>query len=123
MGWSDLGAILTFAGVILTTIITTLAVRGKNSSEARKNDAEGEASLSKATMDFANQIKKNLEDQIASMRVDNDRKLDNLRERVISLEAENRIYRMHNAMLIEQLVGAGIRPVDPPSPSPPFGDD
>jgi len=122
--WADLAPFLTFAGGIIVTVITTLAIWPKNKSEVRKNDAEGDATLAKVTMDFTNQVKATLEKQIEDLREDSEKKLDGLKERIISLETENRIYRKHNAMLIEQLVGAGIRPVEAPLFGfPPHHDD
>lgn len=130
-----LNPIVALIGSIIVAIVTAMTMRRKTNAEAKKASYEGEASLSAVTLEWAQSIRTELEAQMESVKAANlaevrglreqmaERELSSavqiseMKERLASLESENRIYRRHNAMLIEQLVGAGIKPVTPPLPS------
>jgi hypothetical protein len=76
-------------------------------STARRNNDEGEASLSQVTLAWATQLR----DDIASLKDE----VAGLRGQVADLEKENRLLRRHNEQLVDQVIGLGGVPVDMPS--------
>jgi hypothetical protein len=116
MGWPSWEAMLVFAGGVITTLLTVGARRGGDIAGARKADKEGEASLSTATIAWAKHLQETLNSQIKQLREEYEQKQGEMQERLLKLEAENRIYRAHNRVLIIQLVQAGITPADLPHP-------
>lgn len=115
MGLPSWEALLTFLSGVIVAAIAALGLRSKNSAEASKASSEAEASLSKATLDWAKALKADLSDRLEELRTEYDDKLEKLQSRLAHLEAENRLYRRYNGMLIGQIRNAGLVPVPPPS--------
>jgi hypothetical protein len=107
-------ALLTFlSGVIVATIVA-LGARTKNTAEASKASSEGEASLSEATLRWAKDLRADLRERIEDLRTDYDKKIEAMQDRLSELEAENRLYRRYNGLLIGQIKEAGLIPIPPP---------
>ncbi|MFW6031588.1 MAG: hypothetical protein ACOC9T_03265 [Myxococcota bacterium] len=106
----DAGAILTFIGGVVVTAIGALARRSLRQSEAKKHDAQGEASLASVTLDWAAQLRADLENS----RKETEKRLAQMSTRISALERENEIYRKHNTLLTKQIIEAGLVPAPRP---------
>lgn len=92
MEFLDWQSILPFLGGIIVAFLTGLFGQRKSTAESRKAHAEAESSLSSATMEWAREVKKGLEERIASL----SRRLDRL-------ERENQALK-------KQILEAGLVP-------------
>ena len=99
----------------MVATIAALSMRSKTVAEADKANAEGEASLSNATISWAKELKSDLKERLDDMRRDYDEQLAKMTARLTELDAENRLYRKYNHMLIVQIKDAGLVPVPPPT--------
>jgi chromosome segregation ATPase len=107
-------AVLTFLSGVVIAAIAALSIRSKTVAEASKASSEAEASLSRATLEWAQALKADLKERISELRAEYDEKLEKLQTRLTELDAENRLYRRYNGMLIGQIKEAGMIPVPPP---------
>jgi len=96
------------------TIIGILSNRSRGKAEARKLHAESEASISKAAVEVAGALRR----EMGALRRQHQEDLERLTERLRSLEERNSLYRRYIGMLITQLTGANLTPVQPPDPLP-----
>lgn len=118
MGLPSWEAIFTFLGGVVVATIAAFGMRPKNVAEADKANAEGEASLSNATITWAKELRADLRERLDDMRRDYDGQLAKMTARLTELDAENRLYRKYNHMLIVQIKDAGLIPVPPPTLGP-----
>ena len=108
-------ALLTFMSGVIVAAIAALGMRGKNNAEASKASSEAEASLSQATLSWARDLRTDLRERIEELKEEYDKKLAKMQDKLSELEAENRLYRRYNNMLIVQIKKAGLIPIPPPS--------
>lgn len=107
-------SVLTFLSGVTIAIVTVLAARRKNDAEASKASSEAEASLSQATLQWAKDLRADLKSRIDELKGEYDEKLEKMQTKLSELEAENRLYRRYNGMLIGQIKKAGLVPLPPP---------
>lgn len=103
----DWSAILAILAGLAGAVIGGLFMVGKNKADAKRSDQEGEATLSKVTIEWAKELRSSLETQIHNLNADYERKFTAMSLRIAALEA-------HNAMLMDQLEAAGLNPVPLP---------
>jgi len=106
----DYTVALTFIGGVVAAAIGALAMRPLRRAQAHKNSREGEATLSEATLKWAQDIRAEFE----VYKAETTAKLDAMTDKLAILQVENEIYRKHNALLTDQLLDAGLNPVPRP---------
>jgi hypothetical protein len=97
---------------LITSLVTVLASRKRNSAEAYKYKAEADATISTATLALADRLQK----EIDKLRGQHLQDLADLTLRIQQLEERNNLYRRYISMLIGQLTAANIMPIEPPEP-------
>ena len=95
-----------FAGIV-GSLIGALFMRRKNDADAKKSHQEGDATLSKVTIEWAKELRSSLEGRIDGLNKEYGKKFTEMSARIEALET-------HNALLVGQLQAAGLSPVPLP---------
>lgn len=106
------------SGIVITVLTATFA-RPLRKAQAKHEHKEGEATLSEATLAWARHLEETLSKQIAQMKQDYNKRIDEMARRITALEVENDAYKRHNTALASQLIEAGISPLPGPLPKRP----
>jgi hypothetical protein len=109
-----------YTGIIIACIALAGTIYGgwntrrRTHAEAVRAHAEAEATVAEMATSFAAALRKEIDAVKLSHRSD----IAELTARITDLEDRNFMYRKYIGMLISQLQGANIVPVEPPEPWP-----
>lgn len=110
----EIATLITAAAALITATGGFLAGKIRARGEAQKHISEAEASVTRATLEFAESLRKEMSDMRSQHRSDTQA----LEQRLAQLERWNEWYRRYNSVLIAQLHGLKITPQSPSEPPP-----